>query len=415
MLTIHLWYIFESLKALTHNDAALLCGRADVVREIVDNCRAERLTVLTAEAGLGVTSVLQAGALPALHRRGFIVASFSDWQGRFFATGLKEAIANGVREDADPLFCAHDEPLDELLEQIRTQTGNRIVILLDQFEDYVRCHSNTVLSDAFDAELAHAIATRKGVFVIGLQAHALPAFERLGQHIPNLLGFQIVLPPMSIEAARDAVLSEARAFSLEVEPAALDKLTSALVVGPGDGASSQNEGKGVHPFFLKVATGILIEAETRLKSPVLRAATIEARDGVDRIVLESLDAGIAKLDSTQIELLFRWCNILISPEKNRLSVTQKKLTKDAGRLNRLVPRLLELLTGSGVLRSVETPEAIRYELSRECYAPILRDWWERREASIIARKRAVFRITSISVALSAVVLMFIVWMIFGSK
>lgn len=132
-------------------------------------------------------------------------------------------------------------------------------------------------------------------------------------------------------------------------------------------------------------------------------------------MLESLDARISELDSTQIELLFRWCNILISPGKHRLSVTEKGLTEYAGRLNRFVPRLLELLTGSGVLRSVETPEAIRYELSRECFAPILRDWWERREASIVARKRAVFRITSISVALSAIVLMYIVWMIFGSK
>lgn len=138
--------------------------------------------------------------------------------------------------------------------------------------------SNTVLSDAFDAELAHAVARRRAVFVIGLQAHAVPAFERLGQHIPNLFGFQIVLPLMSVEAARDAVLSEARAFSLEAEPAALDKLTTALAVAPGAGVSSQNGEKRVHPFFLKVATGILIEAEARLKSPVLRAATIEARD-----------------------------------------------------------------------------------------------------------------------------------------
>ncbi len=401
------------MKALTQNDADLLCGRADVIREIVDNCRAERLTVLTSEPGLGVTSVLHAGALPALRRRGFIVAHFSDWQGRFFGAGLKEAIANAVREDADPLFFAQDEPLDELLEHIRGRTGKSIVILFDQFEDYVRCHSNTVLSDAFDAELAHAVATRKGVFVIGLQVHAVPAFERLGQHIPNLLGFQVELPLMSLDAARNAVLSEARGYSLDVEPAALDALTTAPIVASGRGVSSPDGEKKVHPFYLKVATGILLEAEARLKSPVLRAATIEAREGVDRIVLEALDSRFAELDSTQVELLFRWCNILVSPETHRLSVTEKGLTEYAGKLNKFVPRLLEILTGSGILRTVETPEAVRYELSRECFAPILRDWWERREISIVARRRAAFRITSISVAVSAIVLMYVVWLIFG--
>jgi len=260
------------------------------------------------------------------------------------------------------------------------------------------------MSDNFDAELAHAVATRKGVFVIGLQAHAIPAFERLGQHIPNLLGFHIVLPPLDIEAGREAVLSEARAMDLEVEPAALEALTTALAVAPEE---------SVHPFFLKVATGILLEAEARLKSPSVRAATIEARGGVDRVVLESLDAGIAKLDSSQTELLFRWGNLLISPAKRRLSVTEKGLAGSAGKLKRLVPRLLKLLTESGVLRSVEIAEATRYELSRECFAPILRDWWERREASIVARRRALFRITSISVALAAVVFMYLVWVVFG--
>jgi hypothetical protein len=400
------------LKALTQNDAQLLCGRAEAIREIVDNCRAERLTILTAEPGMGVTSLLHAGVTPELRREGFIVASFNDWQGRFFAGHLKEAIANAVREDADELFFAQDEPLIELLQRVRARAEKPIVILLDQFEDYVRCHSNTELSDAFDAELAHAVASRKGAFVIGLQDHAVPAFERLGQHIPNLLGFRVVLPPLSLEAARHAVLAEARTYELEVEPAALEALTTALVVAPEGRAGEE---KRVHPFFLKVATGILLDAEARSKSTKVRAATIEARGGVDRVVMEALDTGIGELGSTQLDLLFRLCNILISPEKHRLSVTEKGLTEYAGKLNRFVPRLLELLTGSGILRPVETSEATRYEVSRECFTPILRDWWERREAAIVARRRAVFRITSLSVALSSIVLMYVVWLIFGSK
>jgi hypothetical protein len=132
-------------------------------------------------------------------------------------------------------------------------------------------------------------------------------------------------------------------------------------------------------------------------------------------VLESLDGAIAELSSTQVDLLFRWCNILISPEKHRLSVTEKGLNEYAGKWNKFAPRLLELLMGSGVLRTVETPEAIRYEISRDCFAPILRDWWERREAVIVARRRAVFRVTSISVAVSAIVLVYVVWILFGSK
>ncbi len=405
------------MKPLTQDDAGLLCGRADEIRETIEHCRAERLTVITSEAGLGVTSLLQAGVFPALRRDGFIVATFHDWPGRSFLTQLKEAIAHAVREQADPLFAAQNEDLEELLDRIRTLTEKRVAVLLDQFEDYIRCHANTMLSDSFDAALANVITRRKGVFVIGLQHHAIPAFDRMGQHIPNLLGYRIVLPPISAEDARAAVLAEARTLELEVEPEALEALVTAPIVvrpqaGPGENPAVNSEPK-VHPFFLKVATGILLDAEARVKSPNVRAATIEARDGVDRIVLTAFDGLIAGLGSTQMDLLFRWCDLLISAENHRLAVTEKGLTESAGKLSRFVPRVLEQLTGTGLLRPVETSDTVRYEVARECYAPILRDWRERRKTTVVARRRAIFRITSISVAVSAIVLAYVIWLIFG--
>lgn len=394
------------MNPLTQNDEKLLCGRTDVVREIVANCGARRLTVVTAEPGLGVTSLLRAGVLPALRREGFIVAVFADWQGRDFAAALRECIANSVREDVDPLFFSQGEPLDRLLEQVCVRTGKQVTVLLDQFEDYLRCQQNSMQAQDFDAELGGAIAARKAAFVIGMQAHAIRMFQRLGQHVPDPLEFQIGLQPLTRDQAREAVLAEARFVDIEVEPAAVDALITAPV------AVIDN---GIHPFFLKVATGVLIEAEARLKSPVLRKATIEAQGGVDRVVLESLDVRLAELGSTQLELLFRWCAVLISPEKHRLAAAEQKLIEYAGKLNRFVPPLLEALAGLGVLRTVETQGVVRYEISRDCCALILRDWWERREAAIVARRRAHFRVTSVSVALSAILLMYVVWLIFGKS
>jgi hypothetical protein len=345
--------------------------------------------------------------VPALQREGFIVATFSDWQGRFFATELREAVANAVRDSADTNFFAQGEHLDELLAYVRTRTQRPVAILLDQFEDYVRCHANSELSDSFDAELAHAVATRKASFVFGLQEHAIPAFERLNQHIPNLLGYRVLLQPLTVEAAREAIPLEASRIKLEVEPAAVEALVSSPVV-----VTREN---GIHPFFLKVATAKFLEAEARLKSHSVRMTTIEAQGGVERVVLESLDAQIAELGATHVDLLFRWCNLLISPEKHRLAVTEKGLTDYAGKLNRFAETLLQTLTGAGMLRTVDINGTTRYELSRDCLTPILRDWWERREAAIVARRRALFRVRSISVAVGAIVLMYIVWLIWGKS
>jgi hypothetical protein len=393
------------LTALTQNEENLLFGRADVIGEIVDNCRAERLTALTSEPGLGVTSLLQAGVAPALRREGFAVAIFSEWQGRFFATNLREAVANAVREATDTEFYAESEQLDELLDRVARRTGLRVAILLDQFEDYIRCHSNSEISDAFDAELAHAVSTRRAAFVLGLQAHSIPAFDRLTQHIPNLRGFEIQLKPIDAEAARKAVLAEASGAYLEVEPAAVEAIVTAPIV--------TTESGGVHPFFLKVATSAIINAAIRQKALTVKLAGIDLLGGTDRIVLDYLDAPISEFGTTQMDLLFRWCNILISPERHRLAVTEKGLSDYAGKLNRFVPPLLHRLAELGILRTVDAGGTTRYEIARDCYTPILRDWWERREAAIVARRRANFRIRSLSVAASAIVLIYVLWLIFS--
>jgi hypothetical protein len=383
----------------------LLRGRADFIVEIMANCRAERLTVLASEPGLGVTSLLQAGLAPALEREGAIVVYFNDWQGRFFASNLREAVANACRDSADPQFYSQGELLDDLLAAFHRQNNTPVVILLDQFEDYIRCHSNSEISDLFDAELAHAISNRTGIFVIGIQHHAIPAFERLRQHIPNLLGFRVQLTPLSVDAAKETVVTEARRFNLEAEPEALEALLAAPMILAGENR--------IHPFFLKTALDVLFDAEARLRSSKVGMNVIEARGSVDRIVLESLDAKISELGSTHTDLLFRWCNLLISPDRHRLAVTEKGLTDYAGKFNRYVPTLLPKLLENGILRTVDAGGVVRYEISRECLVPILRDWWERREALIVARRRAAFRIRSISVAAGAIIFTYVIWLIWG--
>src|ERR1700733_2243422 len=114
--------LFGALKVLTETDETLLRGREAVVREIVQNCQAGRFTVVTAEAGMGISSLLKAGVVPALKTEGAIVVTFRDWQGRFFVANLKEAVADAVREAADDLFFSEGEDLAEMLEGARQRT-----------------------------------------------------------------------------------------------------------------------------------------------------------------------------------------------------------------------------------------------------------------------------------------------------
>jgi hypothetical protein len=401
-----------TLTPLSTQDEDLLCGRAAEVQTIVDNCLASRLTVVTSPPGLGASSLLRAGAEPALRRAGFITVVYSDWQGRSIATRFRDAIVRAVHEQADGSFAAVPELLLELLARAQAKTGRPVAILLDQFEDYVRCHTGTDASNDFDAELANAISTRTGRFVIGLQTPSVKALERLVQYVPNLMGYTINLPPITAEAARELIHKLAARATIEVEPEAVDLLVTAptvVVAGSGDHAA------GVHPLFVTLGAERLFEAEFNLKSKVARASTLLANNGAERLILESLDAPIFELGKEQSELLLRWGPLLVSQDCCRLPAAEKVLVGHAGKRSRFALTLLPLLIKSGLMRTITTPAGVSYELARESTSVVFHDWWVRSEAAVVARQRAQFRVRSISIAVGAILSAYLIYLFFFMK
>ena len=396
-----------TLTPLGAPEEELLCGRAAEVETILENCRASRLTVVTSTSGLGASSLLRAGAEPVLRREGFVTVIYSDWQGRSVASRLREAIVSAVHEQTDGGFIPLPGQLLELLTSAQAKIGRPIAVLLDQFEDYVRCHAGTDVSDDFDAELANAISTRSGRFVIALQTPSVTAFERLSQYIPNLMGFTINLPPLTSEAAKDLIRGTAARAGIEIEPAAVDLLLATPIAAV---KADADRPAGVHPLFVKLGAERLLEAELNLKSKVARASTLQANGGADRLILDSLDLGLQQLGATHGELLFRWIPLLLTPDGRRADVSEKVLLEHAGKWNRFAMTLLPVLVKSGLIRTVATQAGLRYEFGRESTTVVVQDWWIRAEALIVARRRAQFRVRSISIAVGAIVLLYVAYL-----
>ena len=401
-----------TLTPLSAADEDLLCGRAAEVETILHNCEASRLTVITSPPGLGASSLMRAGAEPALRRANFITVVYSDWQGKFVAGRLREAIVSAVHEQADGSFMAESAPLMDVLTKAQAKTGRPIAVLLDHFEDYVRCHSGTEVADDFDAQLANAISWRAGRFVIALQAPSVTAFERLGQYIPNLMGFTIKLPPLTADAAKQLVTKIAACSEIELEPAAIEELVAAPTALV---AASPDHPAGVHPLFVRLGAERLCDAELVLKSKVGRTSTLAANGGADKMIRESLDPAIHELGVTHGELFFRLIPLLISPDDHRLAVSEKAILDHSGKWSRFALTLLPLLIKSGLMRTVATHLGVRYEFGRESTCVIVRDWWVRAEAAIVARQRAQFRVRSISIAAGAIVVAYLIYFFTGKS
>ena len=402
-----------TLTPLGADDADLLFGRDTEVETIVHNCRSSRLTVITSSAGLGVSSLIRAGAEPALRHTGeFVTVLFSDWQGPNVAPRLRQAILTAIHEQADSGFSVDykRELLYDILTKAQAKIGRPVAVLIDQFEDYVRCHSGTDLSNQFDAELANAISSRAGRFVIALQKPCMNAFERLGQYIPNLLGFTIDLPPLTESAAIELIRAAAKRADLEIEDAAVTQLVTAPTVRVADGAHT-----GVHPLFVSLGAQRLFEAEKVLRSRQARLATLAENGGADQMILTSLDGPIRQLGVTHSELFFRWIPLLISSDRRRLAPTEKALLEHAGRWNRFGSSLLPLLVRSGLMRTIAVQAGDRYELARESATVVAYDWWQRAEATIIARRRVRFTVRAISIVVGAIIVAYLIYFFSSSQ
>ncbi|MDE3196875.1 MAG: hypothetical protein KGN84_11055 [Acidobacteriota bacterium] len=380
----------------------MLTGRQEDIEQIAGYCEAGRFVVLACEPGLGATVLLEQGVIPELMRRGFITVCFNEYQGRLFATGLKEKIAQAVREQADDRFFAEVESLSEMLARIKARTERPLALIFDQFEDYVRCHSGTDVSDDFDADFSRAVADRQATFVVAIHKQATHDFQRLSQYIPNLLGTTVELQGLSEDAARTMLSAQAEAKGMTIAPEATDSLVQA--------PAAQFLGR-LHPYYLTAGLNRLMEAAREKKSTVLTMETVEAYGNADRLIRESLDDKITELRPSHMDLFFRWGNILISPEGQRLGVSEKGLLDYSGKLNRFGMTLLTRLMQLGLLRNIETSNGTRYEFARASMAPLVKDWWKRHESELIARQKRRFRIRSISLAVGSLGLIYLVWLI----
>lgn len=391
------------------DDEDLLCGRGAEIRTIVENCDASRLTVVVSEPGLGLSSLFAAGLVPELRRAGYITVIYSDWQGKSLGERLGRAVVRAIHEQADGAFSAGKEPLRDILARAWMQIHRPVAILLDQFSDYLRFQSANDISEEFDAELANAITGRAGRFVIGQHPDTVALFQRLGQFIPNLMGYSVTLGPLPPEAAKQLVEKTVARAGLQIEPAAVDQIVTApSVIVPAAAPA-------VHPLFARLAAECLLAAESNLHSATARASTLAANAGVGRMLLESLDSPIHELGETNAELLFRWFPLLRGPDGRRLQVSEQALLDYAGKWNRFALALLPVLTECGMLRALDTPAGKRYELARDAVATVAYDWWQRREADIIARRRAAFRVRSISIAVGAILLVYLIYLFMPAK
>jgi WD40 repeat protein len=343
---------YQGLRAFGEEDTDFFFGRTRDIRLVVANLFAAPLTVLYGPSGVGKTSVLHAGVLPALRSRGIVPTVFDSWPGDAL-DGLPSAVE---------AMTAEPEP---------GTAPKRTVLVLDQFEDYFL---DPVGDDSFATELARLVVDprRSSSVLLTVREDALAKLDRFEARIPSLLDNVLRLDQLDRDAAREAIEGPRDAWNERAEPSARLELEEQLVGAVLDSVTAPS-GR-IEAALLQLVLQRLWEERDGPGPYLLRRSDFEELGGLEGIVERHVTGTLDGLPPEEQELAAAIFEHLVTPSRLRIAQRSVDLAGFAGvEEDELLP-LLEELSSDRVLRPVSGHGDSRYEVIHESLADAVLGW-----------------------------------------
>jgi WD40 repeat protein/tetratricopeptide (TPR) repeat protein len=430
---------FVGLQPFTKQHAVYFFGRERDQRIIFNSLYAAPLTVLYGPSGVGKSSILLAGVVPLIESelspvdksdtdedlvdrapagknirtraRGALVY-FNRWVpqqegAKFCADDLKTQCIDAVRRTYPELpQIDPSQDFDEFLFKLGHAFKRPILIILDQFEEYLLYNPEMATGKLFDDQFAAAV-NRENVhvhFLISLREDALSKLDRYRTRIPNLLGNTLRLHPLNSEQAERAIREPLRVynerFRVSRTPVGIDDrlVTEVLSNARPDRAefgesagAARAQGTGndqIEAAFLQLVMTRLWEQEMDAGSSELRWTTLRELGGVDNIIRTHLDRALEALSDDERKIAAKLFPFLVTPTGTKFAQSPEDLIQSIEHPAEEVTPVLQALVKANVLRRLFPPE--RYEILHDKLALAVLDWRRRfmiRQAAAEAAKR----------------------------
>ena len=354
---------YRGLRPLGADDRAVFFGRDAEVRAVVERLRTERVALIAGDSGVGKSSLVAAGVLPAIVD-GALGARFTVARlvpGRRPLAALAAALAPVCGVDEAELIERLAAPAE--LPRLLRRCG-AVAVVVDQLEELVTLAEPGEAAAAADAlcELAGSGA-RDVVLIATLRADFLAriaALSRLRDELPRAL---YLLAPLSPAGLREAIAGPARALGWSFESeATIDALATAAT------------GPGALPL-LAFALAELWEARDPAHR-MIPAAALDAIGGVAGALARHADAVIARLVPGDRAVARRILCSLVTADGTRARRTSAELAGATPERSRAV---VEALVAGRIVvaRPAEHGEDASYELAHEALVAAwgtLRGW-----------------------------------------
>jgi DNA-binding SARP family transcriptional activator/WD40 repeat protein len=214
---------FKGLAHFDRADAEYFCGREEVVSDLIARLAESTLVGILGPSGIGKSSILRAGVLPAL--TGGVLPGSANWRQVVLRPGeqpcaeLRSAVGNGTLRES----------------LARLVPGDRIVVAVDQLEElFTFCRSEDERVEFLQQLVAAAGDTEQRALVVC--SCRADFYGRVGccpRFAEMLNRNHTLLVPMSREELARAIEQPAARAGLEVERALVGALVADVAGEPG--------------------------------------------------------------------------------------------------------------------------------------------------------------------------------------
>ena len=355
---------YKFLDYYTENDQGLFFGREEEIENICSRILARRSFLLYGRSGVGKSSILRAGVIPRLQDQGHracIVRSFTDPL-QHMRRMVRRLVPGGEEGGVDPDGLS----LRELIHRRWPGPSSRIVVVLDQFEEFF------LLLDAGDRqafidELA-AIMEDESLplqFVFVTREDMLAEMSQLKPAVPEIFHHEYRLGRLSPEQAARAITGPAWRVGCRFEDDLADRLLEDL--------SDQD---AVDPPHLQIVCDTLYDQ--RDTKNLITESAYDRLGGASQILADYLSRVLRRFSAADLSIVQQVLLALISADERLIVVREAELasrirTGDRHDDDALESLLGELIDARIVRRRNQEGEGW-LELAHECMIPEVSRW-----------------------------------------
>jgi serine/threonine protein kinase len=371
---------YAGLSPFQESDAGKFFGRSREIAAMVTRIRDRPLMTVVGSSGVGKSSFVRAGLVPALKRSGEAWEILVTRPGRtplealagILAPMITTAanLADEVNEQNKLVDTLRHEPghLGHVLRLRARRDNRRIMLFVDQFEELYTQASNPAERAAFTACLAAVAddATSPLRVVLSLRSDFVDRVAEDPAFVNELIQGLFFLGPPNREGLRDAITQPAEMAGFQFElPAIVEDMLDHLETTPD-----------ALPLLQFAATKLWESRDTARR--MLTHHAYAAMGGVAGALASHADRFVAGLGTHQTPLVRALLLRLVTAERTRAIVPVaelRELSREAGEVQRLIEQMVDarLL----VVQTLEGGKGSTAEIIHESLIqgwPTLRRW-----------------------------------------